>query len=115
MTAALAFSDKLWSVTARSLLSDRLRARSSAWIERLPPEQKVRGSNPLGRTTQPLLVDYGLCFAFVGVRRFWWSRPVPSPRDLTPCWDECSDALCRNRCDPRSRPWFTDPCVETIS
>src|SRR5581483_3596680 len=25
-------------------------ARSSAWIERLPPEQKVRGSNPLGRT-----------------------------------------------------------------
>jgi hypothetical protein len=28
-----------------------LRARSSAWIERLPPEQKVRGSNPLGRTT----------------------------------------------------------------
>ena len=25
-------------------------ARSSVWIERLPPEQKVRGSNPLGRT-----------------------------------------------------------------
>jgi hypothetical protein len=28
-----------------------LSARSSVWIERLPPEQKVRGSNPLGRTT----------------------------------------------------------------
>ena len=34
-----------------------VRARSSAWIERLPPEQKVRGSNPLGRTTLPAAND----------------------------------------------------------
>ena len=29
-----------------------MRARSSAWIERLPPEQKVTGSNPVGRMTK---------------------------------------------------------------
>ena len=28
-----------------------LRARSSVWIERLPPEQEAVGSNPTGRTT----------------------------------------------------------------
>jgi hypothetical protein len=37
---------------ARLLLSsEKTCARSSARIERLPPEQKVRGSNPLGRTS----------------------------------------------------------------
>ncbi len=32
----------------------QIRARSSAWIERLPPEQKVISSNLIGRTTSSL-------------------------------------------------------------
>ncbi len=34
----------------RNLASVFLCARSSVWIERLPPEQKAVGSNPTGRT-----------------------------------------------------------------
>ena len=46
----------LWQAKDLNLpsISSLFCARSSVWIERLPPEQKVRGSNPLGRTTQPL-------------------------------------------------------------
>ena len=42
-----------WSVKLVPVACLIPRARSSAWIERLPPEQKVRGSNPLGRTNHP--------------------------------------------------------------
>ena len=44
-------------------LSRRACARSSAWIERLPPEQKVRGSNPLGCTRVRGFGLQELCFA----------------------------------------------------
>ncbi len=43
LAPVLRLSDKLFGGAAFG-------ARSSVWIERLPPEQKVRGSNPLGRT-----------------------------------------------------------------
>ena len=53
------------SVSAYNRIEDC--ARSSARIERLPPEQKVRGSNPLGRTTffsSPYLPLSSLAFEF---------------------------------------------------
>ena len=58
-----AFAVRFSSVNAHNAFAVRFFecARSSAWIERLPPEQKVRGSNPLGRTSlQPLEIVVSL-------------------------------------------------------
>ena len=41
----------LGTVSSWRMYTELGRARSSVWIERLPPEQEVAGSNPAGRTT----------------------------------------------------------------
>ena len=52
-------------------------ARSSAWIERLPPEQKVVGSNPTGRTNSLRFIP--LDYASVRVDTQLPPRPVSGP------------------------------------